>query len=279
MLQYTFIEETQTYMVGKPGGTQGNGCQGTCPSEIHIDEYYNGYKVTAVAENAFQRSQVTKVTLPNSITHLLAFCFDINSINEIIIPPNVEELGSFCFATNKFQTVTIPRSVKIIGNDPFGNNENLESIIVEEGNDHFCTDLYGSLMTKNQTVFILGLPNIEYLSIPPTVHTILTQSMDGFSKYKQIIIHGDIKHFNANAINSVTSLEEIYYFGKTPIPSNIMVSSPTPRIYVCNDYENKTVGDIEVILSGYCYRPKTRCFTQHKKPKIFQNFFLFQLMN
>ena len=278
-LVYTLLPETDTYMVGTFSGVNGNGCQGTCQKQIQIQEEWNKKKVTVIAKKAFCQCGITKVTIPASIISIQANSFDINSIAQITLPSNLKELCDYCFATNTFSTVKIPRTVISIGLDPFGHNPNLQSIIVEEGNEHFCTDLYGSLMTKNQTIFIFGLPNLDVISIPPTVHTIQTQSLDALSKYKQIIIQGDIKNFMRSSMNNLQQLKEIYYFGKTPIPSGILLNCPTPKIYVCNDYTPNYVDSIPVTHQGYCSRQKVRCFTASNNIRIYGKLFLFHLFS
>ena len=254
-LKYTILDDGSCE-VGDESKEQGNGCIGSCPENIVIQGSYDGNEVTIIARNAFNRqTNIKSVSIPNSIKYIKAGAFDYTSLTQLTLPDSLEELGDYCFASNAFETITIPQTVRIIGNCPFGNNVKLKSIIVVNKNPYFCTDIMGSLMTKNQTIFIQALPNIISLSIPPTVHTILTKSIDQNSKFKSITIHGNIKKFAKESISNLPDLETIYYYGIHAIPNSAFFNSNNVKIYVCNDYDSENPNSVTVTKSnGFCYR-------------------------
>ena len=270
-LKYTKLEDG-SYEVGDESEIDGNGYIKSCPVNVNIPEFYEGAKVTTIAKYAFKERNIRSVTFPSSIKYIKDGAFDRNSISQLTIPILTEELGNFCFAANIFSTVTIPEHVKIIGCCPFGGNSNLNSK-VDNKNQYFCTDIYGSLLTKNQTILIQAYPKVISLTIPPTVHTILTQAIDQKSNFKYITIYGDIKSFSQTSIFNLPNLETIYYFGKHSIPSNALKQVPNVKIYVCDDYDSSQTNSIKGISSGFCYRNKILCITKINNVKM--NYYCF----
>ena len=109
--------------------------------------------ITSLGEESFSRNQLTKVTIPSSITTIPTDAFSNNPqltsvvLNEGLkvigkeafrnsaittiftastankLPESLEELGEGCFAKNKLTTVTLPDNIKIIRGSVFANNE------------------------------------------------------------------------------------------------------------------------------------------------------------
>ena len=257
---YTVLSNN-TVLVGNNTLVASNGCKNICQEDLEIQESYENKIVTIIGRYAFKSQKIKSVILPTTIISIGDSAFDTNSIESITIPSSVKYLGNFCFATNVFASFYIPANVIYIGYCPFGRNSNLTKITVDENNANFCTDIYGSLLTKDQTTFIQGLPNNEVISIPATVKTIRKQSIDSFSICKHVVIYGNIYKFEDSSLNYLYKLTDIYYFGKRLIKYNIVNGVDTSKInaHVCNDYAFEYFGNIIAEKSGFCARKEISC--------------------
>ena len=151
-----------------------------------------------------------------------------------------------------------------IGDDPFGYNTKLSNITVDSENEFFATDLYGSLLNKQQTIYIQAVPTVSKVVIPHTVHTIYSQAFDQYSLTSEIIITGNIKKFG-KSFHTLNQLKTFVYYGYSPIPDDAFVSTKPEQFIVCNDYPATTILGVNLNKTGYCYR---RFYQQKNKPQI-----------
>jgi len=80
-------------------------------TDIKIPDTIGGKKITAIGNGAFQKADLTSVTIPNGVT----------------------EIGENAFADNKLTSITIPGSVKVIKDSAFRDNTTLTTIVIPEG--------------------------------------------------------------------------------------------------------------------------------------------------
>lgn len=67
-------------------------------SDVVIPSVIEGYPVTHIADNAFQATAVTSVTIPFSVTHIGWFAFaDCVSLTSVTLPASVESIGYGAF--------------------------------------------------------------------------------------------------------------------------------------------------------------------------------------
>lgn len=165
--------------------------------------------------------------------------------NEIIIPegtkffnitiPNFEKITSFIF----------PKSIEVIETCLFDGCSALEKIIVNEGNENYCTidnvlydktianllkvpPLY-KLSTFNipntvsdiQSLAFNNCSNIDSITISNNVKTLTTSVFSGCSSLKFINITNNITTIGSNCFKNCTSLEKIF------IPNTVMSISDT----------------------------------------------------
>lgn len=73
----------------------------TLPSVIAIPWEYNGRAVTAIGDYAFYAcTDITEVTIPNSITAIGMYAFFANRLASVVIPSSVTTMGEKAFGTN-----------------------------------------------------------------------------------------------------------------------------------------------------------------------------------
>ena len=269
MMNFVFtLRNDGYYRVGTNKREDGNGFEGECHTSIQIPNEYNGSLVVEIGVFSFRNtSQLEEVTLPSFLTIINSNAFDQCSLRSINFPESLQYIGSYSFAMNNLENVVIPKNVNFIGTDPFGHNPKLSSISVDQGNHYYATDICGSLLNKQQTIFIQALSTSSKVIVPPTVHTILSQAFDN-TVLTELIITGNIKTFGTPAFQSLPHLSTIIYYGYKRIPENAFASTKPIAITVCNDYIDDTLLDITLTKSGYCYRR----FSQEKNVRYFSSF-------
>ena len=107
------------------------------------------------------------------ITQIGVGAFDqCTGMTSITIPENVESIGLGAFSQcTGLTSVTIPRSVSMIGERLFQYCSNLEEILVEEGNNYYCSE--GGVLYDIDKTTLLQFPSAKTeCNIPEGVHTI-----------------------------------------------------------------------------------------------------------
>ncbi|MCL2190991.1 MAG: leucine-rich repeat domain-containing protein [Treponema sp.] len=101
--------------------------------DVRIPPRIRNLPVTHIGEGAFARSNLTNVTIPNSVTHIGNSAFMQNPLSSVTIPDSVTSIGNRAFARNeRLSSVTIPNSVTSIGDEAFLNT-NLTRIVIPGG--------------------------------------------------------------------------------------------------------------------------------------------------
>lgn len=92
------------------------------------------YSVTQIGWNAFNQSDVTKVTIPSTIKSIKGRAFyGCRSLTEAIVEEGIKELGDSMFFDCSLSTVKLPSTLKNIGMRTFRGCVDLTSIILPEG--------------------------------------------------------------------------------------------------------------------------------------------------
>ncbi len=80
---------------------------------------YNGSKYTVkyVAESAFDDTEITSITLPNSLTSLSYSCFfSCSNLKSVDIPSSISTIEEDCFAYCKnLDSINLPNSIRTLG--------------------------------------------------------------------------------------------------------------------------------------------------------------------
>ena len=126
-LTYTVIDEDAKtvktkegyYMDG--GNYSGNGVSGdlVLPSEVYDGDIK--YTLTEIGYNAFCRTDLTSVTIPNSVTYIGWCAFsECSGMTSVTIPESVKSIADYAFqGCLSLTSVTIPDSVESIGTKAF----------------------------------------------------------------------------------------------------------------------------------------------------------------
>lgn len=97
------------------------------------------YKVTSIANNAFDNKQLTQVTFttPSNVTHIGKDAFFRNELTSIVIPESVTSIGQRAFGSNhKMTTVTLPKGLTLIDKWTFAQCRGLMEVTIPASVEH-----------------------------------------------------------------------------------------------------------------------------------------------
>ena len=100
----------------------------SAPADVVIPSTIEGYPVTTIYNSAFSsiqdldRTKLTSLTIPNSVTTIGSGAFEGNQLTSVVIPSSVTSIGEGAFWDNQLTSVTIENESVSIGFCAFGKN-------------------------------------------------------------------------------------------------------------------------------------------------------------
>ena len=176
-------------------------------TDVKIPEEIDGYKITKInagfaCENYHYISnagryvcegitEISKISIPNTITSIGDSAFEYNKLTTVVIPDSVTSIGVNAFYKNQLVSITLGNSLTSIGVDAFGDNK-LTSVTIPDS----VTDLSG--FSGNQ---------LTSVTIPDSVTTIGTIAFQG-NQLTNIAIPDSVTTIGGNAFsyNKLTSV-------------------------------------------------------------------------
>ena len=198
------------------------------PESISYDE--NNYSVVRATNGAFQNTDITGITLPNSITSLGNSCFKLcnkltsvklpdnitslgdetfmtcSKLSSINIPNTLTSLGEFCLAFCNITKLTLPNSITNLGNNCFQSCENLETITLPQNITnlpaycfHDCKKLSGITLHEGITSLgescFEGCSSLTSLKLPKSINkitgSIFTSCFENCSNLSEVTCQWD----------------------------------------------------------------------------------------
>jgi hypothetical protein len=159
----------------------------------------NGLPVTGVSQGAFQRSSLTSVTVPGSITDIGEGAFEeCANLTNVVISNGVTLIGSSVFyECFNLPSITIPGSVKSIGEDAFEECANLTNVVLSNG-----VTLIGSSAFFNCS-------NLPSITIPGTVNSIGSVAFEGCYSLTNVSILEGVTNIGFGAFQYCTKLTNV----------------------------------------------------------------------
>lgn len=143
---------------------------------------------TTVLNGKVIGDNVTKITIPNSVTEITGDAFRRTCLTEIVFAEGstLSSIGRYAFAENPFlESVTIPKSVSGINEYAFAYNDALSSVAFEE------RGLYDeNTLTVNKYAFAY-CNALESLTFPKHLSSIGDHAFDGDAGLKNVTFHTD----------------------------------------------------------------------------------------
>jgi len=155
-----------------------------------------------------QKSVLTSVLLPSSITTINAYALGRMGLTSISIPSSVISINNYAFqGCQNMTTISIPASVTSIGFMAFIYNTGL--ITVDAANPNYSS-LDGVLYNKNQTTLIeFPMSKTGAFIIPSSVTTIGPQAFTNCYQLISILIPASVTTINKYAFESCNNLSSI----------------------------------------------------------------------
>ena len=215
---------------------------GTCTDlDIVIPEYIEGYKVTAIGENAFK---------------------DCKSITSIVIPQYVSEIGTRAFMScESMKSATLPAALKVIGEEGFYLCSSLKNVYYEGDVEGWCAiDFvtgWSSPLGHSSNLYFSGTL-VTDLVIPDTVTKIDNHAFFGCNSITSVIIGNGVTAIEDQAFSSCRNLSQITLgnsvkiiedcaFEVAPITSIVIPDSVEyigcEAFFCCKSLKNVILGD------------------------------------
>ncbi len=135
---------------------------------------------------------VSKVTLPTTLTEIGSYSFSESRITSISIPDSVTTLGNSCFSNCVMLTdVTVGSGIETINESVFSNCNKLKNITLSEG-----------LKSIGKSAF-MSCERLVELTIPSTVTSIGDYAFSGCRSLKTVLFKGSAPEIGDNAFDSI----------------------------------------------------------------------------
>ena len=199
-------------------------------------------KVTSIGSAAFSghgSSNLTSVTIPNSVTSIGNYAFYNCGLKSVTIPNSVTSIGSYAFeGCSGLTSMTIGNGVTSIGFEAFARCSGLEKVIIKDiaawcrikFSDYDSNPLYYAhhLYSDENT-------EITNLVIPNSVTSIGSLAFYGCSGLTSVTIGSGVKSIGSGALNCDNLATVI---SKIETPFAIIGKSSTGQVFSNNTFMN-----------------------------------------
>ena len=161
--------------------TEGNQeCEGdiVIPSVISNDG--TDYTVTGISYDAFKNSQISKITIPNTVLFISDNAFEsCKNLRSVEIPASVMSIGNGAFKETALTRVDIPNSITEILGNTFA----------------YCSDLEEVILPNTITLIggnaFYGCTKLKKIEIPNSIWTIGSLAFSGCKDLKEVYVYWD----------------------------------------------------------------------------------------
>ena len=154
---------------------------------VVIPSKINGVTVETIGHGAFERSAVTSVTIPDSVTAILDRAFaNCSQLTNISIPNSVTAIGSFAFeGCTKLESITLPSSLLTISEFLFYDCSQLTTIHIPDS------------VSSIRTYAFYNCGKLETIRIPVSVTSIGSYAFDDCPSSMTVTYSGSKKQWDA----------------------------------------------------------------------------------
>lgn len=166
-------------------------------SNVIIPDEIDNKLVTQISKQAFRKTAVVSVQMPNNITTIQIAAFEgCNLLETITLSKSLLQIEMYAFENcSLLKNITIPSSVRVIGYGAFMNS-GLESIELPQGIEAIPQ-------------FAFESTNLTQITVPSSVKIIDSFSFSGCKNLKSITLNKGLVSIGYNAFANNPSLEEI----------------------------------------------------------------------
>ena len=190
-------------------------------SEVSVPSKIDGMTVTMIGGGAFRGTNVTKVSIPNTVRSIgsraFYYCTSLSNVSiapsvtwigqgafeqctnlkGIIIPSSVTAISDYVFQDSGLENITIPNSVTSMGWGVFSDCPNLSSVILPES------------ITMINRGFFCRCPELKDITVPDSVTSIEPYAFENCTNLNCITLPDSIEQIGQNAFFGCRNLENI----------------------------------------------------------------------
>ena len=200
-------------------------CDQSASGSLEIPSTYNGLPVTSIGSSAFQScSNLTSITIPNSVTSIGSYTFQYcSNLTNITIPNSVPSIGFYAFQNcTSLTSITIPNSVTSIGNSAFLSCSNLTSITIPNsvellGASAFrnCSGItslvMGDALRVIQSQTFANCTNLSDISFGQNINIIKSSAFANCSTLSELTFNDYLYQIDVSAFQDCTQLRKVTF--------------------------------------------------------------------
>ena len=189
----------------------------------YIEEVIIGEGVTNVGAHVFQDCRnLTKVTLPSTLTRIEEYAFNLTAINEIKIPSGVNYIGTYALSDTKITSLVIPEGVTWIG--CASNCSELSEVILPSTAKNIssyafagCTSLKAITIPSgvnyiDQRAF-LDCTKLEVIIVPDGITELPWAVFEGCTNLKSIVLPKSLNTIGREVFLGCINLSNVHFKG------------------------------------------------------------------
>ncbi len=196
--------------------------------DIILPKKYRGKKIVQILPNAFAGSDITSITIPDSVTSIGEKVFrNCRSLTSITIPDSVTSIGESAFEyCTGLTSVTIGNGVTSIGESAFRCCESLTSVTIGNG------------VTSIGERAFFDCTSLTSITIPESVTSIGDEAFVSCTGLTSVTIGNGVKSIGKSAFNDCKGLTSI------TIPDSV-TSIGASAFFDCTSLDSLTFEDTE----------------------------------
>ena len=190
-------------------------------TDIIIPAEYKGVPIKEIGERAFRyKSEITSVTIPDTVEVIRESAFVGTSITEIAVPNSVRIIEDYAFyKCEKLERAILPKNIENLGEHLFEECSKLVEVALPEN----LTVIPAYMFTRCTLLESVVLPaevesigeyafsvcnSLRHIDLPKSVKTV-SDSAFNMARLEEIILPSGIKEIGANAFsrNPLTEIE------------------------------------------------------------------------
>ena len=189
----------------------------------YIEEVIIGEGVTNVGAHVFQDCRnLTKVTLPSTLTRIEEYAFYFTAINEIKIPSGVNYIGTYALSNTKITSLVVPEGVTWIG--CASNCSELSEVILPSTAKNIssyafagCTSLKAITIPSgvnyiDQRAF-LDCTKLEVIIVPDGITELPWSVFEGCTNLKSIVLPKSLNTIRSEVFLGCINLSNVHFKG------------------------------------------------------------------
>ena len=189
------------------------------PTTIEFDSTL--YSVSSIGESAFWGSDISSISIPETVTNIKDGAFSHSSLISMNIPNSVKEIGYLVFdGCKSLQSVTLSQNVKEIKYGTYKDCISLSAInlpeslsIIEESAFEGCTVLNNLelpiSLIKIDNYGFKDCCSLEYIMIPNSVLSIGKEAFKNCAKLKDVKLSEQLNSIPSGLFENCSSLTSI----------------------------------------------------------------------